>query len=378
MAKRSVQFSITGIAIVVAVAIVWFIDGSVSKNYLHPKSIIVTYSSASSNTEEHRNRTFKGFEIVPFVSNLDHPVALTFDHKQRLFVVQENGDVLYFVDRNKDANIESRGLFAHGFVQPSDIALGPNNLLYVSDANGVSLIENPDGDVVGDFIDLIVSELPHGTFAKRPIAFSSDRLYIAQRASSVDGVPVEDRDPLEGTVIETKIDGNARSAFASGFYNPTGLAYDPTMDVVYATQQSSPKAQQREGRLDTVQSNGFYGWPECTSRKIRTEDATLCTSVPTPLALFDEDTGLGSTLVYRTSSDLVERYPLEFQGAVFIVEEKAGAIGAVFTEGILDRTIETFAQGFQHPIDIALGPIGSLFVADYDTGTIYILRAVWK
>ncbi|MCA9935209.1 MAG: hypothetical protein KC415_14845 [Anaerolineales bacterium] len=37
----------------------------------------------------------------------------------------------------------------------------------------------------------------------------------------------------------------------------------------------------------------------------------------------------------------------------------------------LDGQVSTFATGFASPIDVTVGPDGSLYVADYSTGIIF-------
>ena len=105
-----------------------------------------------------------------------------------------------------------------------------------------------------------------------------------------------------------------------------------------------------------------------------------CSGVTRPLAYLEPHSSADGLAVYRGDS-----FGERFQGNLFVAEWGAvrpPARGRKVSRVVLRpgraAVVSTFASGFEHPIAVAVDPLGALLVADYGRGLIYRIQARGK
>jgi len=203
--------------------------------------------------------------------------------------------------------------------------------------------------------------------------------------------------------------------YATGIRNAVGLALDSTSDAVYVTQHGRDQLRsnwpelyktEEEATLPAeellrLQPGGDYGWPECyfdagQRRLVLAPEfggdggrtVGVCADKLAPVAYYPAHWAPDDLLVYRS-----EQFPARYRGGIFIAFHGSwdrapyaqGGYNVVFqplVDGKAAGGCEIFADGFagprvdpqhaqQRPAGLALGPDGSLYVADDVHGRIY-------
>jgi glucose/arabinose dehydrogenase len=201
--------------------------------------------------------------------------------------------------------------------------------------------------------------------------------------------------------------------FATGIRNAVGLAWNPDLHALYATQHgrdglhnSYPKLYSVEKSDDTpseellkVEAGDDYGWPYCyhdrvLGRRILAPeyggDATKagrCADKKLPIAAFPGHWAPDGLLFYRGT-----RFPARYREGVFITfhgswnrngpQDGYNVVFLPFAGGTPRDSSETFADGFAgrsknpggaryRPVGLAEGPDGALYISDDQRGRIW-------
>jgi glucose/arabinose dehydrogenase len=240
----------------------------------------------------------------------------------------------------------------------------------------------------------IVRDLPHGGHHwTRSVAFGAKgRLFVAI-GSSCD--VCRERDPRRAAIVTYAADGSDARVFASGLRNPVGLAFDPRDGALWTT------INERDWRsggappdyVTAVREGASYGWPACYAsggafapdpefHDANVRDGGDCTMMAIPtLELPAHSAPLG--LAFYTG----RQFPAHYRGDLFVAlhGSRPGlpAVGhkIVRVRRAPEPRAEDFATGFHEgdrvlgrPVDVAVGPDGSLYVSDDHAGAIYRIR----
>jgi glucose/arabinose dehydrogenase len=201
--------------------------------------------------------------------------------------------------------------------------------------------------------------------------------------------------------------------FATGIRNAVGLAWNPALHALYATQHGRddlhniyPKLYSVEKSNDTpseellkVGSGDDYGWPYCYHDRVLrrrvlapeyggdANKAGRCADKKLPVAAFPGHWGPDGLLFYRGT-----QFPARYRDGVFITfhgswnrngpQDGYKVVFQPFANGAPRDSSETFADGFagkskyprgaQHrPVGLAEGPDGSLYISDDQRGRIW-------
>lgn len=331
-----------------------------------------------------------GFEAELYARlPIDKPTVITFAPDGALHVLGLDGEIIRLIDADGDFAAESHTVL---FDDPRDDLLHAVGMAfhdgqtYISHAGKISIMEDDDGD--GDFDDFetIIEGLPSWEYplhSNNGIAFGSDgRLYIGV-GSTTDHGPI--RREYESSILRANPDGSGLEVFASGFRNPYDLAFSPDGDLftadnspdsLGATLQYLPPEE-----LNHVREGGFYGFPTVYGNPRPGEDAAA------PVTEFFTSSASSGLTVYAA-----DQFPPEFRG-VYVAQFGTGApypksVGlqsgrvVVFVQleptadGTFTGTWQPFARfdqalgGFS-PIDVTVGGDGALYIAEWETSTIY-------
>ncbi|HEU0131022.1 MAG TPA: cupredoxin domain-containing protein [Mycobacteriales bacterium] len=278
--------------------------------------------------------------------------------------------------------------YVTGLDEPLGVAFAPDGTLFVSDSHAAGAARAGrvwQVDSTGTK-KVVIDGLPNGRHNTNGLAVRNNRLYVANGSSTDDGVtggPPER--PLSGTVLSYALPirpGAKPVVEARGLRNAFDLAFAPgTGDLWFAT--NGPDALDPYGedllhKVPVARGTYDYGFPGCVyaadleraqNRNVAIPCAADVRRPERALGLHVSADGLAFGTGGAWGSDLyVAEYgsnaPPRAGHTVVRIPVANGRAGEP----------ETLLTGAA-PIDVAFGPDG-LYVADFDTGAILLLRAV--
>ncbi len=219
--------------------------------------------------------------LVSREPNLVTPIGIAIDKRGRVFVVESHTHfpkdnyagpkkdrVKMFQDSNKDGILEKVSVLAEGFHHAMNLSFGPDETLYLVHRNGVFRLDDKDGDGVSESRATILEmdtpgDYPHNGLAG--IAFSPDGwLYIGQGENLGEAYTLKGSDGSShsgkgegGNVFRCRPDGSQLELFATGFWNPFGLAFYGRQYLLAV--DNDPDSRPPNRLLDVVK-DGDYGF----------------------------------------------------------------------------------------------------------------------
>ncbi|MCH7954004.1 MAG: PQQ-dependent sugar dehydrogenase [Chloroflexi bacterium] len=315
-----------------------------------------------------------GFAAYPIATGFFRPTSIALAADGTLYISERHGSVERIIDADGDGFFESSVTFAETSGEITGLLPAPDGGLYISATGVLLLVRDTDGDGSADSSVEIVPDLPHGLHQNNGLVLGPDgRLYLTNGSTCDD---CNDPDERSGTILRVNPDGSDLRTFAAGLRNPYDLTFD-AQGRLWATDNGSDTPCETIDELNLITDGGNYGWPYGEDGCDPLLDGLL------PAA----DLGLHTASTGIVSYD-AQQFPPVYRGNLFIT-----LWGSFFTEPELppqllrvpiDETgsgpqaaVETFAEGFAHPIDIAVDRDGTLLVLDYgeggvnDKGTLY-------
>lgn len=237
------------------------------------------------------------------------------------------------------------------------------------------------------------------------VAVSGSTLY-ASVGSSCDACT--ERDPTRATIQQMHLDGSAMSAKAIHVRNALALTINPNTGTLWAGgagQDLLPDGHPYE-YLDPVTlhtGTADYGWPACEEDRHAYVQGTNCANTIIPRVEFPAYSTIMGAAVYPAAPSGSFHLPQQYAGGAFVtlhgswhthngIPVESPLVAFVPLRGDTPSTPvswsdprkqwSTILSGFQRadgsrigrPSGIAIGPQGSLFIADDQTGTIYRIR----
>lgn len=367
-------------------------------------------------------------------AKLAGPTSLAFGPDGRLYVAQQTGRVVALTLYG-DTVIDVQQIApANALQDVLGIAFNPADppdpvTLYVAHTRLFAGVDGPPYPgkiaklVAPDFTPVdIITGLPvaAGEHATNGIAFDAQgRLYIAQGGSTNSGIPSErhprPESPLSSAVLAADIsapgfDGNVRydppnatgttidqvagdvRTFATGFRNPYDIVAHSNGRVYITDNGPNPGdgprslscTEQGDGpwgpdELNLVREGAYYGHP---NRNRGREDPGQCAyAAPWDVGLATPPIAL---LSYSVSADGMTEYTADtfgglMQGDLIYVEWIDGRVWSVHLsdDGASVTAISQLVpRVFDTPLDVAMGPDGTLYVAEWNPGRISYLKPV--
>jgi len=283
------------------------------------------------------------------------------------------------------------------------VGLG-SNALYVGSHSGVWRIPYTTGDRTASGAPrriAAVRTIDGGGHATTSVAVARDRLFAGVGSSCN---ACAETDPTRATIIEMGLDGSNPHAKAVRIRNAIALAIDPATDALWAGvagQDELAHGHPYEIFDDVTARSGTvdYEWPHCYENRKSVAPGYDCSAAPISRVVFPAyDTPIGATF-YPVHPTGVHAFPERFRGGAFVTLHGSWHQPPVPPRVVFvpmngddpvtpvdwsdpDKQWLPFVTGFQRddgdrigrPTGIAVGPGGSLFVADDDAGVVYRIR----
>lgn len=299
---------------------------------------------------------------VRYVTQIEpHPTSFTFGPDGLLYVARQEGEI---VTVDAQGNVTP---YVDGFYHLVSLAFQPGTekLFAASRAVGdeeaiIWLIE--DGEA-----ERLYEELPccyGGWHQANGIAFGPDGYGYVPLGALSDHGERQPLHPLEASILRFDPAGGDIQVYARGLRNTFDIAWDGSGRLFGADNMPDHGPPEEFNRIEAGAHHGFpyYGCQTCTPTPADLEivqplHELLAHSAPTGVTayLHEQFPGYYNNLFLALWS--------AFPGAQKIV--RFGPNG----QGMTD-----FATGFAAPVDVTVGPQGSLFAVDWATGIIFEIR----
>ncbi len=307
-----------------------------------------------------------GFQAELYATGLRKPTALAFGPSGLLYATLEGGEVVA-VGRGSSRPL----VVARGFRVPLGLAW-VGRTLFVSDQGTLYRLRLQGPLLAGR--RALVTGLPFRLHQQDNVVVGPDgRLYLGS-GSTCDAC--RERSPLSGTVLSVRPDGRDLRVYARGLRNPYGLAFEPGTGRLFVSVNNQDKLGPSEPAETIVvaRRGGRYGWPTCWPSWRTRRLVGSCAGVVRPLAYLEPHSAPGGMAFYTGST-----FPRAYRGRLFVAEwgqYLSGRWGRkVVQVDPRSGRVRPFADGFDHPLAVAVEPGGGLLVADWGRGAVYRIRA---
>jgi glucose/arabinose dehydrogenase len=294
-------------------------------------------------------------------------------------------------DPDGDGVAETRQVFLDGLNQPFGMAL-VGNTFYVGNTDGVVAFPYAAGTSRIDGRGQRIAEFKPGGHWTRSLLASPDGRKLYAGVGSLSNIGDDGMAAEEGRAAIWELDlasGTSR-IFASGLRNPVGLAWEPGTGTLWTA------VNERDGLgdetppdyLTSVRDGSFYGWPYCywgqtVDDRVPQDPAAVATAITPDYALGGHTASLG--LCWLSAGTLPgfpegmavgqhgswNRSRLSGYKVIFVPfadSRPAGSPRDILTGFLAPDERHCYGR----PVGVAIGPDGSLLVAD-DVGD-----AIWR
>jgi glucose/arabinose dehydrogenase len=251
-------------------------------------------------------------------------------------------------------------VLARGFRTPLGL-VWDGSVLYVSAQGSVARLVVRGKRVVSR--RTIVSGLPFGRHQQDTIALGPDRRLYLGSGSTCD--VCRERDRRSAAILSFRTDGSDLRVHARGLRNPFGLAFHPDGRLFASDNGRDDLGGDEPAETVVVVRRGaHYGWPDCWAswqgRRLR----GACAGVTAPFAYLEPHSSANTLAFWRGRLVVAEwgQYLSERWGRKLVWID------------LRTRRATTLADGFEHPLGLAVDRQGALLAADWGRGVVYRLR----
>ncbi len=315
------------------------------------------------------------------------PIGLVVGSDDRIYVLESHthsrpadydgpeGDrVKVLVDRDGDGRCDEVTVFAEGLDDGMNLAVSPDGMLYIVCAGAVFALPDRDGDGRCDGPEPIlevISEERYDHNRLLSLVFDAQGwLYVGRGNMSSRAYTIRGTDGSEvvgygdgGNIVRCRLDGSQVNEYATGFWNPFGLAFDRAGRLLCVDNDPDARG---PNRLLHIVPGGDYGYRSLFggggNHPFQGWDGDLPGTLPMIQGTGEAPSGLiaarrtalpheyrDAILVTVWNEHTIERHDLKPQGASVVAER------SVLIEG---------PQDFR-PVALAADRLGNLYVSDW-------------
>ena len=295
-----------------------------------------------------------GFRAEVWATGLRRPTALAWGPGGLLYVTQEGGELVAVGRGSARPRVLVRGLRT-----PLGLVWRGRHV-YVS-TQGALLRFRLDGRRSLAGRTTILGGLPYGRHQQDNVVLGPDgRLYLGS-GSTCD--VCRERDRRSAAILSLRPDGSDVRVFARGLRNPFGLAFEPRTGRLFVSvnNQDDLGTWEPAESIVVARRGADFGWPRCRPSWRLRRLVGSCRGVAKPLAYLEPHSSPNGLVFWRGRLYVAEwgQYASDRWGRkVVAVDPRTGRVRA-------------FADGFDHPLALAVAPRGGLLVADWGRGLIY-------
>lgn len=295
-------------------------------------------------------------------------------------------------DTAGDGTYKERTVFVEGLNAPYGLAL-VDGKLYVANQDALVRFDYQDGQTRASAPPVKLTDLPsainhHWTKA---LAASADGrfLYVGIGSNSNITERGMDAEVDRAMVWQVDVRTGAHKPYATGLRNPTALAMQPHMDILWAVVNERDEfgPDVPPDYLTSVREGGFYGWPysywgKHVDWRVRPQNPEKVASALTP------DYSLGAHVAALGLAFSTPAMGAQFADGVFVGEHgswnRKDPVGykvvfVPFRNGHPSGPPVDFVSGFRgadgktrgRPVGVSVDPRGALIVADDLSNTIW-------
>ncbi len=312
----------------------------------------------------------EGFTVTPVAGGFTSATVITFDDYGGLWLSQQDGDIWKLEDLDSDGLYERASLFASGFDILDGLLWYPGtDMLYVGSRPKITLLQDENSDGRADVYTDLVTDLPWGRHQNNGLAMGTDGMIYFGLGSGGDISMSEP--PLAATILRMPHLGHNADleVVARGVRNAYDLAFNKE-GALFAT-DNGPDYNDAPDELNHIIFGENYGYPYAFG------DDDGGGKYRKPIWNFEPHASATGITAYEADA-----FPADYRGNLFVT--LFGQLFGTKPAGHrLDRIIliptgdtyraqaEPFLTGLDRPLDVTVGPNGSLFVLEYVSGNIY-------
>ena len=300
-----------------------------------------------------------GYRVETFARGLSQPTAMAYGPDNRIYVTQNGGAIVRVQRGTRRPAVLVRGL---------RIPLGltwHGRTLFVSEQGRLERFTLRAGRLVDRRV--VVKGLPFGEHQQDNVVYRSGRLYWGS-GSTCDAC--REKDARSATVLSLKPDGSDLRVVARGLRNPYGLAFQPGTGRLFASVNGQddldkPGDPEPADMAVWVRPGAFYGWPRCWPDARTLRLAGSCSGVTRPAAYLEPHSSADGLAFWRGDLFVAEwgQYlSRRFGRRVVRIQLRPNGTA---------RRVSVFASGFAHPLALLVDQRGGLLVADWARGVVY-------
>ncbi len=326
----------------------------------------------------------EGFKIEEFATGLETPRFMAFNPDGVLFAtVIGAGKVVALPDKDKNGKSDKTITFAEGLRNPHGIDFH-DGYLYIGETHQVVRFKYNGIDSEPGKKEIIVPNLPSGGHSTRTVRFGPDGKMYVSIGSSCN--VCNEKDERRAAIVRYDADGSGARIFAKGLRNSVGITWHPDTKELWATDNGRDWLGNDlpPEEINIVKDGNHYGWPYCYGDQIRDPDygkSDYCDKTTSPAFKMPAHSApLG--LVFYTG----KLFPKEYWGDLFVAfhgswnrtEATGYKVVRIKMRDNKPEEVEDFATGWLRgqratgrPVDVIVGPDGSLYVSDDRGGVVY-------
>jgi glucose/arabinose dehydrogenase len=340
-----------------------------------------------------------GFTVTVFLDNLQMPSSLAFGPDGYLYVATLDDRVRAAKDLDADGIADTVVNFAAGMTNPTGL-LHHDGALFVSYRGEVARYRDLNADHVADVVDTILTGIPVGAGRNYDLTSGPDgRIYMGVGAATNLGAQAH---PWSATILRFTTAGDSVTIFATGVRVAYDLAFNQAGALFAADNGPSAESTlcfEAPDELNWIRQGHDYGFPTCFGVGDCADIGEFCVPPPCgagdcdlggcnatvtdPIALFDPHSSPDG-LVF--GSGFAGFGPGDLFVAEFGQTAPSGGCTTAFGHRVSWLSVswdgmswvasppQAFVTGLGRPLDVAIGPDGALYVADYELGRVYRIQ----